>query len=56
MTPLSSFPEILDESQLAKLLLQLDSLNVCLGHPEEYFVSLLNDRMGKLYNASGEVL
>ena len=53
--PLSSFPEIVDENQVAMLLLQLDSLNVCSGHPEQNFIELLNDRMGKLYRASGEV-
>jgi len=53
--PLSSFPEIVDENQVAMLLLQLDSLNVCSGHPEQHFIELLNDRMGKLYRASGEV-
>jgi len=52
---LSTFPETLDENQVVMLLLQLDSLNVCSGHTEQHFITLLNDRMGKLYHASGEV-
>ena len=52
---MSSIPETLNENQVAMLLLQLDSLNVCSGHPEPHFIELLKDRMGKLFHASGEV-
>ncbi|XP_065889859.1 uncharacterized protein [Dysidea avara] len=53
--PFNSFPESLDKNQVAMLLLQLDGLNVCSGHPEHHFIELMNNRMGKLYHASGEV-
>jgi len=40
---------------VAVLLTKLDSLNVCLGHPEQRFIEMLDNKNGKLYNSSGEV-
>jgi len=54
-SPLSNIPEIIDEDHVAMLLTKLDALNVCSGHPEQYFIEMLQDKNGKLYNSSGGV-
>ena len=42
-------------SQLPKLLSQLDQLNICPGHPDEHFVSMVKNKKGIVLNSAGDV-
>ena len=53
---LFDIPETIDDcQQLPKLLSQLDQLKICPGHPDEHFVSMVNDKKGIISNAAGDV-
>lgn len=48
-------PEIIGICDLTHLLVQLDQLTVCPGHPDEHFVTMANARKGSFMSSSGEV-
>ena len=52
---LSDIPSQLDESSVLGLIILVDKLHVCSGHPESKFVNYVDGRKGKLHNKSGGV-
>ena len=55
-TALNSVLHTLDQQSLASLLDKLDSLNICSGHPDTHFVSMLKDKKGKVLSSQGNVV
>jgi len=49
-----SIPEQIKAQTLTELLLEIEKLNVCPGHPDKQFVHVVNERNGRLLNSSGE--
>ena len=49
-------PEIIGIYDLSQLLLQLDQLTVCPGHPDQHFESMANARKGSFTSSSGDTM
>jgi len=47
-------PEQINTQTLTVLLLEIENLNVCPGHPDKQFVHMVNERNGRLLNSFGE--
>ena len=52
---LLEIPQKLDDSHLPKLISQLDRLNVCPGHPDSHYVTMVSSKKGTLLNRSGDI-
>ena len=52
---LQPFPSILDVSSIDSLLLTLNSLQVCAGHPEPRFVALCESKQGAIRSHTGSI-
>ena len=50
-----SIPEQINVQTLTTLLLEIEKLNVCQGHPDKQFVHMVKDKKGRLLNSSGEI-
>lgn len=45
----------MDAENLCRLLTKLDGLSVCVGHPDQHFVKMVNIRKGKIVSSNGKV-
>ncbi len=52
---LKQFPATLDIVTLENLLLEIDRLHVCCGHPDAQFVAMVNAKKGEILTANGKV-
>ena len=52
---LVNIPKTINNRHLPKLFSQVDQLNVCLGYPDEHFVSMVKSKKGTILNSAGDV-
>ena len=50
-----SIPDQINVQTLTTLLLEIEKLNVCPGHPDKQFVHMANEKKGRLLNSSAEI-
>ena len=50
-----SIPKQFNQQALTSLLLEIENMHVCPGHPDKQYVNMVKDRNGSLLNSSGEI-